>query len=57
MAVREPKARINPFQNRQLVFFLCVLVALLWILWQAGAALTPNETYRSSTGLPCGVCS
>ena len=41
MAVREPKARINPFQNRQLVFFLCVLVALLWILWQAGAALTP----------------
>lgn len=29
------------FKYRQLIFFLCVLAVLCWILWQAGTALLP----------------
>ncbi len=41
MAVKEQRGQPSPFKYRQLVFFLCVLLALCWVLWQAGAALLP----------------
>ena len=41
MAVKEQRGQPSPFKYRQLVFFLCVLLALSWVLWQAGAALLP----------------
>ena len=41
MAANNQRSKVHTLKNRQLIFFLGVLIALLCVLWQAGSALIP----------------